>query len=231
MQIAPLVKKLIVLDVSKEMLERTRQRCETQGLKNVEFVLGNARDFQPVEDQSIDFFFSYDVFVHITMEDTFAYVHEMARVLAPGSTGVCHHAVNHVAAGFFRLEREIDYYRAGKNTIGQYFYHSPESLRRMYEHCGLPVVRTDQWWCMQIMAFRKAEGNFIPELEQLLWTLIRSEDGKSKEINSALNRLQGLPLQLSEYVNHWIKDIRSNPDKANRLEKAAAIRRAWRGLL
>jgi hypothetical protein len=81
-RIAPFVKKVIVLDVAAEMLRRTRERCESLGIRNVEYIDASGTDFRPVADQSVDLFFSYDVFVHIALEDTFPYVladHAVAR--------------------------------------------------------------------------------------------------------------------------------------------------------
>lgn len=103
-RIAPRVKKMIVLDVSKEMLKRTKKRCDDEGISNIEYVLANGKDFQPIADESVDFFFSYDVFVHIALEDTWPYSQEIARVLAPGSRGVCHHAINSVPQSWDRIE-------------------------------------------------------------------------------------------------------------------------------
>jgi ubiquinone/menaquinone biosynthesis C-methylase UbiE len=143
-RIAPLVKRLIVLDVAEEMLERTRKRCDSLGLTNVEYVLASGEDFNTIPDASIDFFFSYDVFVHIALEDALVYVKEMSRVLVPGGKGTCHFAINNVPEAWERIQALNDWYRFGKHTLGQYYYHSPEALRRLYEFNGLRVAEQHQ---------------------------------------------------------------------------------------
>lgn len=60
-RLAPKVKRLTVLDVSEEMLNRTRARVESLGLSNIDYVVGNGADFEPIPDASIDFFFSWVV--------------------------------------------------------------------------------------------------------------------------------------------------------------------------
>ena len=101
---APNVKRVIAIDVSDKMLERTRARCKEMGITNVEYVLTSGEDFGPVDNDSTDFFFSFDVFVHIALEDTFPYAHEMARVLRPGGRGVCHYAINSLPEAWDRIE-------------------------------------------------------------------------------------------------------------------------------
>ena len=117
-RLAPLVRKVIAFDVAGEMLRRTQARCEALGLKNVEFVEGNGVDFQPLPDNSIDFFFSFDVFVHIALEDTWPYAQEIARVLKPGAFSSVHYAVNSVPDAWNRIQQANPWYRAG-HTLGQ----------------------------------------------------------------------------------------------------------------
>src|SRR5438128_10146612 len=69
-RIAPKVRRYIVLDVAEEMLQRTKARCQSLGITNVEYILSNGKDFQPISDKSIDFFFSYDVFVYFLPDHT-----------------------------------------------------------------------------------------------------------------------------------------------------------------
>ena len=92
-QIAAKAKRVIVLDVAEEMLNRTKARCESSKVSNVDYILANGKNFQPIVDESIDFFFSYDVFVHIALADTWPYSQEMSRVLKAGGMGACHYAI------------------------------------------------------------------------------------------------------------------------------------------
>lgn len=229
-RMAPLVNKVIVLDVSEDMLRRTRERCESAGITNVEFLLGNGKDFQPVGDGHVDFFFSYDVFVHIALEDTWPYALEMARVLKPGGLGVCHHAINSVPEAWNRIEQNNDWYRAGKHTLGQYYYYSPEALRRLYERTGMSVMEQHQesWHCTCV--FLKPHLNVVPQLESLLRRLAGQEaddEGTRARICAdvvALNQAMG------ETLVKFIADSRNEPAFLKRIAHVQKIRLLWRGL-
>ena len=229
-QIAPRVKRLIVLDVAEEMLKRTKERCEALGITNVEYVLGNGKDFQPIADSSIDFFFSYDVFVHIALEDTWPYAQEMARVLVPGGKGACHYAVNASPSAWDRIEQNNEWYRGGAHTLGQFYYHSPESLRRMFERCGLNVFEQHQeeWHCVCI--FDKPTASIAPKLEGLLRQLISADANDDATRATTIAALQALPGELERNLNALLEHVRDEKDFHRRLAFAARIRQLWRGV-
>jgi ubiquinone/menaquinone biosynthesis C-methylase UbiE len=226
--LAPHVKKVIALDVSPEMLKRTRERCEAAGLSNVEYVLGNGRNFKPVRDESVHFFFSYDVLVHVALEDTFAYAREIARVLTPGGYGACHHAVNTTPDSWVRVEHDSEWYRGGKNTMGQYYFHSPEGLRRMYEMCALPVMRTHQWWCMWIGIVQKSDG-VTPQLERMLHRLTHEALNDPTKRAALLDDLRTLPGKLAKSIEPVIEQIAAQDDRNQRVWLTAQLRKLWRG--
>jgi ubiquinone/menaquinone biosynthesis C-methylase UbiE len=229
-RLARRVKKLICLDVAEEMLRRTERRCQEEGLTNVEFVLGNGADFRPIADESIDFFFSYDVFVHLALEDTFAYVHEMNRVMSPGAAGTCHHAIFSVPQSFNRIERMNEWYRGGKHTVGQYFYYSPEALRRMYEHCGLQVHQQliEDWHCMCM--FARAKNSPVPKFEQLLWQLMSPECATAANRQPLVAALRQLPAELDRAISPLLDQLSRADDFHTRVNLAEEIRKIWRGL-
>lgn len=228
-RMAPKVKRVIALDVAEEMLKRTRARCDAAGLSNVEYILGNGRDFQPVADASIDFFFSFAVFVHIALEDTWAYAQEMARVLKGGGIGVCHHAVNSTSEGWDRIEQNNEWYRGGKHTLGQFYYHSPESLRRMYDHCGLRVVELHQagWHCTCV--FAKPPQSSIPALEGLLRRLASPEADDDVVRHGIIEQLQQLPEELQKKLTDLLHEAKTEKNFFKRIHFAAKIRHLWRG--
>lgn len=227
--IAPLVKRLIVLDVADEMLKRTRQRCQELGLTNVEYVLGNGENFQPVVSQSINFFFSHDVFVHIALEDTWPYTQEMARVLAPGGRGVCHYATNTTPVAWERIEQNNDWYRFGRHTLGQYYYFSPEALREMYAHCGLFMLEQHQEAWNHKCIFEKPAIAVVPRLEELLRQLVSAEANDNATRARLVSALQALPAELESHLKPILEQAKSEGDYYKRLHYAAQIRRIWRG--
>ncbi|HWP59939.1 MAG TPA: class I SAM-dependent methyltransferase [Candidatus Acidoferrales bacterium] len=229
-RIAPKVKRVMVLDVSEEMLKRTRSRCEAQQISNVDYILANGKDFQPVGDESIDFFFSYDVFVHIALEDTWPYAQEIARVLAPGGQGVCHYAINSIPAAWDRIEQNNDWYRFGRHTLGQYYYYSPEALRRMYERCGLRLAECHEEGWNYVCVFERPKGSIVVRLESLLRKLI-SEEANDDDVRAGIVRdLGSLPDQLKQHLSSILERARAESDFYKRVHFAAEVRRLWRGI-
>ncbi|KAF3888301.1 MULTISPECIES: class I SAM-dependent methyltransferase [Nostocales] len=217
-RIAPKVKKLIVLDVSEEMLKRTKERCESLGIFNVEYVLANGFDFHQIPNESIDFFFSFDVFVHIALEDTFPYTQEIYRVLTPGAEGVCHYAINSVPESWERIEENNQWYQGGKCTLGQYYYHSPDSLRRMVEYCQLIMKEQHQeaWNCVCVFQKPKkvkrtssqSQDN-SREIEQLELKLQQTQE-KLKHSQSLVKELQNSKIWLQSQYEIWKQQAEEN---------------------
>ena len=229
-RIAPKVKHLVVLDVAEEMLKSTKARCESLGIGNVEYILGNGKDFQPVADESIDFFFSYDVFVHIALEDTWPYTQEIARVLVPGGHGACHYAINSVPDAWNRIEQLNHWYRFGEHTLGQFYYFSPETLRRMYERCGLHIMEQHQegWYCTSV--FNKPVASIVPKLEALLRQLISREADDDQVRATIVAALQSLPRELEQSIGPLLVGAQNEKEFHKRVESAAKIREKWRGI-
>lgn len=228
-RIAPLVKKVIVLDVAESMLARTRARCESLGLTNVEFVHANGRDFRPVASASVDMFFSYDVFVHIALEDTFPYTGEIARVLKPGGTSVCHYAIGSTPGGVARIEQTAWWYRGGERTLGQYYYFSPESLRRMYEHMGLYVAETHEEWCYCVVVARRMGESLVATLEGALRKAVNADPGTPVR-REAVTELQALPARLQAMMAGALSRLETAPTPQDAIGAAQEMRRLWRGL-
>ena len=63
-----------------------------EGVPNAEVHLNDGRSLGMIADGSVDFVWSFDVFVHIRAEQVRGYVREFARVLAPGGRAVIHHS-------------------------------------------------------------------------------------------------------------------------------------------
>ncbi|MDP9174132.1 MAG: class I SAM-dependent methyltransferase [Planctomycetota bacterium] len=228
-RLAPRVKKLIVLDVAQAMLDRTQARLREANLHNGEFVLGNCKDFRPIPDACVNFIFSYDVFVHLPLEETFAYIQEMNRVLKGGGMGVIHHAINSTTQACSRIEKNIDWYRSGNHTLGQFYYYSPESLRAMYEHCGVTLVEQfiQGWNCTCI--FTKARASPLPRLEQLLAQLLSAEAAPREARAPMIQALQNLPDELEKVLQPSIDQLIDADDPGTRATIVETIRGLWRG--
>jgi SAM-dependent methyltransferase len=96
--------RLILADIASVCLDLCRERFRDRS--HIEYIVTDGRSLPGVDDRSVDFIWSYDVFVHINPTDTDRYLGEFARVLKPGAHATIHHAGTYVddqeARGRFR---------------------------------------------------------------------------------------------------------------------------------
>jgi SAM-dependent methyltransferase len=123
---APLCQRLVIADVSTQMLERARRALAGQA--NVEVLKLGGVDLSGLPDESIDFAFSIDVFVHQDLEDVYGYVRELHRVLRPGGKLVLHFANLGSRAGWGRFHRIADYNRAMRRQVGRINFVMPYTI-------------------------------------------------------------------------------------------------------
>ena len=80
-----------LVDLAPKCLELCKERFADQ-LDKLTFIQNDGAGVPTVPDESIDFVFSFDVFVHIEKPELSKYFEDFARVLAPGAVGVVHYA-------------------------------------------------------------------------------------------------------------------------------------------
>ena len=84
-----LASRLVLADISKRCLEICKERFKNY--EHVEYhLIERGLDFIP--DSSIDYIWSYDVFVHINPSDIEAYITDFERILKPGGYAIIHHS-------------------------------------------------------------------------------------------------------------------------------------------
>jgi ubiquinone/menaquinone biosynthesis C-methylase UbiE len=83
-------KAMILVDVSPNCIDFCRDLFAQRG--NVTYVVNDGTSLPGVKDNSVDFIWSYDAFVHMDESTIDAYLGEMQRVLAPRGKAVIHHA-------------------------------------------------------------------------------------------------------------------------------------------
>lgn len=84
-----LASKLILADISQRCLNLCKKRFKN--CKNVEYRLIKRKlDF--ISNNSIDYIWSYDVFVHINPTDIEGYIIDFERILRPGGYAIIHHS-------------------------------------------------------------------------------------------------------------------------------------------
>lgn len=118
---------LHLADISPRCLQLCRERFGASEALSTHLVETGRLDF--LADASLDFVWSYDVFVHVNPLDTNAYLAELSRVLKPGAKAVIHHADRYAS----RAERTIGF----RSNLSRAFF--SELCRRN----GLRVVSQD----------------------------------------------------------------------------------------
>lgn len=82
--------RLLVADISARCLNICKKRFKA--CSNIEYYVVKDRGLDFTEDNSIDYAWSYDVFVHINPTDIEKYILDFQRILRPGGYGVVHHS-------------------------------------------------------------------------------------------------------------------------------------------
>jgi SAM-dependent methyltransferase len=81
--------RLTLVDLSDRCVDLCRRRLAR--FQNVDYFVNDGVSLPLVGDGTIDFIWSWDVFVHISPRDTAKYFREFARVLTAGGRGVINH--------------------------------------------------------------------------------------------------------------------------------------------
>ena len=226
-RLAPRVGQLTVFDVADSMLERTRARVTSHGLTNVSFVHGPCGALTGIADDSVDLVFSYDVFVHIALEDTVAYIGEITRVLRDGGVAIVHHAVNDTSPAWDRIESHNVWYRNRAHTLGQYYYQSGGALERLYGRFGLHVDAAWTTYCTTLLLARKASDSIVPRLERALMRAgAADEDG---ELQEAVEDILASGRELSSRLEGLTRSLGVTKPGSARFERIQQIRRLVRG--
>lgn len=81
---------LILIDLSARCIEICKERFAA--FNNLEYHVTQGTDISFIPSDSVDFIWSFDVFVHISPQDTEQYVQQFSRILRKGGRGIIHHA-------------------------------------------------------------------------------------------------------------------------------------------
>ncbi len=81
---------LVVVDLSEECIKPCKKRFETSN--NIAYYVNDGKSLQMLEDESIDFVFSFDSLVHAEAEVLEAYLNQLATKLKPNGVGFIHHS-------------------------------------------------------------------------------------------------------------------------------------------
>jgi len=126
-EIVPLCGSLILVDLSPSCIEHCRSLFRERD--NVTYVVNKGNELTAIPDESVDFLWSYDVFVHISPAEIDGYFGEINRVLRPMSRAIIHHpGRRHIFLPLRFLRRSP--------TIGS----------RLYEYLTMSSFEGDDGW-------------------------------------------------------------------------------------
>lgn len=85
-----LCETLVLVDVAENCIDACRSRFAEA--PNIRYHVGDGRSLDMLDDQSVDFAFSFDSLVHAEADALAAYAGELARVLRPDGVAFLHHS-------------------------------------------------------------------------------------------------------------------------------------------
>jgi ubiquinone/menaquinone biosynthesis C-methylase UbiE len=94
-------KRMILVDIAPKAIDLCKERFS--GHDNISYFVGAGRSLDFIPDKSVDYIWSFDVFVTVNCRDADHYVKEFGRVLRPGGRGVIN---------VFREELYVPIYRS-----------------------------------------------------------------------------------------------------------------------
>lgn len=122
--------RLILCDISQKCIDICKKRF--MNANNIEYHLIDQRlDF--ISDNSIDYIWSYDVFIHINPADIEKYILDFQRILKQGGCAIIHHsnvnsAEKNTRSKFLNV------------TVGFRSYMTATIFRDLVKKCGMHIV-------------------------------------------------------------------------------------------
>jgi ubiquinone/menaquinone biosynthesis C-methylase UbiE len=140
MMAAPLVGRVIAVDVALEMLRLTHRRAADTGQNHVHCMKVGGLDLSMLRDASVDVAFSFDVFVHLDPEDSYAYLREFHRLLKPGGVGAVTLASFLTDGGFQKFVRDVEVNRGVRKSSGRFGFLTPTVAAKFLFHLGFKII-------------------------------------------------------------------------------------------
>lgn len=101
--------KLVLVDLTEKALSVCKARLAKY--EHIDFHRTHGSDLSFVPDSSVDLVWSFDVFVHLSPQDTENYLAEIARVLKPKGVAIVHHPAEGGIYGGFRSSVTNDFFK------------------------------------------------------------------------------------------------------------------------
>jgi hypothetical protein len=82
--------RLVVVDLAERCIDHCRERFRED--QHIEYFVNDGKSLEMVDDQSVDFVFSFDSLVHAEADVLESYLDQLARKLKPEGIGFIHHS-------------------------------------------------------------------------------------------------------------------------------------------
>ena len=82
--------RLVVVDLTERCIEHCRERFSQA--TNLEYHVNDGRSLAMIEDESVDFVFSFDSLVHVDEDVLASYLNQLGTKLKPSGVGFFHHS-------------------------------------------------------------------------------------------------------------------------------------------
>jgi 2-polyprenyl-3-methyl-5-hydroxy-6-metoxy-1,4-benzoquinol methylase len=106
--------RLVAVDLTERCIEYCRKRFSQA--TNLEFHVNDGRSLAMIEDESVDFVFSFDSLVHVDEDVLASYLNQLATKLRPNGVGFFHHS----NLGSYRMAKRMTI-AAARHVIPQRF--------------------------------------------------------------------------------------------------------------
>jgi len=175
--LADLCSRVDCVDVSGLMLDRIKTRFKN--LNHISCFKGNGKDLAPIGAESIDFAFSFNVFVQLEFEDLVNYLFELKRVLKPGGTATLNYASISTPNGWEYFVRNCSAWMNEPKPRGRFCELSVDMVDNLAEHLCLEVLRNEHLDRDGVLVFRK------PDQPERLSTTTKSPDSVQDNISTS----------------------------------------------
>ena len=108
--LAELAQSLTLVDITEVSINRCKEKLKNYS--SCKYYVSKGNDLSFLENNSIDYIWSFDVFVHIAPTDTESYMKELSRVLRQNGIGIIHHPAAGGHKGGFRSSTTNHFFRS-----------------------------------------------------------------------------------------------------------------------
>jgi ubiquinone/menaquinone biosynthesis C-methylase UbiE len=135
-----LFKEIIATDISKEMIRKASKDVKNQ---NIKWQQNNGFDLNEFLNESIDFVYSHDVFVHFSSMQTYPYLCHIKRILKSNGIGII---------SFYNFIKHFDLFKNeswkfNKDKIlppsMRHHFITIEMMTKMLEDLNLEIIQVD----------------------------------------------------------------------------------------